>query len=273
MHLNKNDSNWFALGLDALEYQGFFVLEDVYSGTELARTRQAMYDVQDRIRSTIGADKLSRAGERGVLRVMMQYDPAFVRFLETPEILRVVDEVLSSTSILHLQNGFILPSEPKSEQAPLVFQSTFHQDFRRALNGYRASLNALISVDGFTAENGATLMVPGTHLKERQPQKDYLSRNAVAVECPPGSVIFFESTLWHAAGRNHSGKDRLAINHQFTRSFLKQQIDYPRALGESFITKQTERTQQLLGWFTRVPADAEQYYVPPAERTYRAEQG
>jgi len=39
----------------------------------------------------------------------------------------------------------------------------------------------------------------------------------------------------------------LAINHQFTRSFFKQQIDYIRALGDAVILEQPARTQQLLG--------------------------
>jgi ectoine hydroxylase-related dioxygenase (phytanoyl-CoA dioxygenase family) len=64
------------------------------------------------------------------------------------------------------------------------------------------------------------------------------------------------STLWQCAGRNTSGKDRLAINHQFTRSYLKQQIDYVRALGEGVVSVLAPRTQQLLD-----------------ERLYRAGQG
>ncbi len=54
-------------------------------------------------------------------------------------------------------------------------------------------------------------------------------------------MIVFDSTLWHAAGANVSGSDRLAINHQFTRSFIKQQIDYVRALGEQLVLAQQPR--------------------------------
>ena len=39
-------------------------------------------------------------------------------------------------------------------------------------------------------------------------------------------MLVFDSTLWHAAGQNVSGRDRLAINQQFTRSYVKQQVDY-----------------------------------------------
>ena len=67
-----------------------------------------------------------------------------------------------------------------------------------------------------------------------------LKAAAVPVECPAGSALVFDSTLWHAAGANVSGADRLAINHQFTRSYLKQQIDYVRAVGEDAVAKFVE---------------------------------
>lgn len=93
------------------------------------------------------------------------------------------------------------------------------------------------------------------------------------MECPAGSMIVFDSTLWHAAGINTSGKDRLAINHQFTRSYFKQQIDYVRALGDDLVSSLPPRTQQLLGYYTRIPTRLDEYYRPSSERLYRAGQG
>ena len=86
-------------------------------------------------------------------------------------------------------------------------------------------------------------------------------------------MIVFDSTLWHAAGSNTSGRDRLAINHQFTRSFIKQQIDYVRALGDEAVRRQPPRTQQLLGWYTRVVTSLDEYYQPEERRLYRRGQG
>jgi ectoine hydroxylase-related dioxygenase (phytanoyl-CoA dioxygenase family) len=86
-------------------------------------------------------------------------------------------------------------------------------------------------------------------------------------------MVVFDSTLWHAAGANTSGKDRLAINHQFTRSYIKQQIDYVRGLGDATVLAQPARTQQLLGWYTRVVTSLDEYYRSESERLYRKGQG
>jgi len=257
---------------DALHCVGYAVVEDVLDAALLALTRDRMYGVQERILTEIGEDRLSTAGELGVLRLMMRYDPHFFTFLEIPEVLNVVDGVLSDTAILHLQNGFILPSFPPVS-TPTVFQNEFHQDFPRVLSGYVASVNIMFAIDPFTEDNGATLAVPGTHQRMEVPDRTYLARNAVPIECAAGAMLVFDSTLWHAAGRNTSGKDRLAINHQFTRSFFKQQIDYVRALGDDVILGQPARTQQLLGWYSRVVTSLDEYYQPPDKRLYRKGQG
>lgn len=70
-----------------------------------------------------------------------------------------------------------------------------------------------------------------------------------------------------------SGRDRLAINLQFTRSYVKQQVDYVRALGDEVLASLAPRTQQLLGWYTRVVTDLDEYYVPSEDRLYRGGQG
>jgi ectoine hydroxylase-related dioxygenase (phytanoyl-CoA dioxygenase family) len=266
------DQAWLEKALVSLRRSGAAVVEGVLDDGFLEETRAAMYRAQAGILSEISSSRLERAGELGVLRLMLKFDHHFYRFLELPEVLAVVDATLSPTAILHLQNGFILPSFPEGK-APEVFQNRFHQDFPRVLNGYMASLNVFFAIDAFTRQNGATLFVPGSHQRMQVPETADLEANAVAVECGPGSMVVFDSTLYHAAGANVSGKPRLAINHQFTRSYIKPQIDYVRALGDAAILGQPPRSQQLLGWYTRVVTSLDEYYRPTEERLYRKGQG
>jgi ectoine hydroxylase-related dioxygenase (phytanoyl-CoA dioxygenase family) len=265
------DSNLVNGILEQVRTVGYAIVESVLSDDFLQTTRTAMYRAQEAIWRDVGEERLRRAGELGVLRLMLKYDPHFFKFLEIPEVLALIDGSVSSTAIMHLQNGFILPSLPPG-QVPTIFQNTFHQDFPRVLNGYLASINVMFAIDEFSSETGATLVVPGTH-QTSTPPTDQLKQTAIAVECPAGSMVVFDSTLWHAAGANTSGKDRLAINHQFTRSYIKQQIDYVRALGAEIVVAQSPRTQQLLGWYTRVVTSLDEYYRPEDERLYRKGQG
>jgi ectoine hydroxylase-related dioxygenase (phytanoyl-CoA dioxygenase family) len=263
---------WIGETLRSLRHDGYAVVEDVVPADLLARTRDAMYAVQARIRDEIGQERLERAGELGVLRIMPCLDESLLALIELEPVLAIVDRVVSPTAILHLQNGLILPSTTE-RPAREHFQTSFHQDFRRHLNGYVASVNTFLAIDDFTSDNGATLLVPGSHQRAQPPDPEVMESMAAPALCPAGSMIVFDSTLWHAAGSNVSGADRLAVNQQFTRSFIKPQIDYVRALGDEAVQRQRPRTQQLLGWYTRVVTSLDEYYRPAEERLYRGGQG
>jgi ectoine hydroxylase-related dioxygenase (phytanoyl-CoA dioxygenase family) len=263
---------WLSEAVESLRHVGYAVVDGVLDPSFLDATRMAMYRVRQRVVEDVGLERLERAGEVGVLRLMLAYDEHFLRLLEIDEMLAVVDATVSPTAVLHLQNGFVLP--PTAPGAtPDVFQTRFHMDFPRVLNSYLASVNVLFAIDDFTPEAGATLVVPGTHQRLEPPGEEYLRRHAVPVVCRAGGMVLFDSTLWHAAGPNTSQRDRLAINHQFTRSYFKQQIDYVRALGAEVVLAQKPRTQQLLGWYTRVPTSLDEYYRPEDGRLYRKHQG
>jgi ectoine hydroxylase-related dioxygenase (phytanoyl-CoA dioxygenase family) len=268
----RTEQDWLAEARAGLRYDGFCVVTGVLDEAFVSETRDAMYSVQEQVVAEVGTERLDRAGELGVLRLMLKYDQHFFRLLALEPVLSVVDATVSETAVLHLQNGLILPPVKSGDEAEL-FQRRFHQDFPRVLNGFLISINTFFALEEFTAENGGTQVVPGTHQRATPPSQRYLEQQAVSVECPAGSMIIFDSTLWHAAGENRSGADRLAVNQQFTRSYVKQQVDYVRALGDEVVLEQPPRTQQLLGWYTRVVTSLDEFYRPAEERLYRSGQG
>ena len=269
---SKHDPDWLPRALEFVQLQGYAAVGGVLDAGMLERIRKAMYKAQDEIKAEVGQDRLQRAGELGVLRLVAKHDQVFLDLLALPEVLAVVDATVSNTAILHLQNGFILPSF-KPGEAPKVFQNRYHMDFPRVLNGYFMSVNVMLAIDEFRPDNGATLIIPGSHQKAQPPDFAKAEQLMVPATCPAGSMLVFDSTLYHAAGPNTSGADRLAINHQFTRSYVKQQVDYVRALGDDVVLAQPPRTQQLLGWYTRVVTSLDEYYQPPEKRLYRSGQG
>ncbi len=262
----------YRLALESVRVNGFTIVESVLDRDFLTRTRDSMYAVRDRIVTELGEDRLARAGELGVLRLMLEYDPHFFSIARAAGVAHGDRRDRGRAAILHLQNGFVLPSFAAAEQRQ-VFQNSYHRDFPRVLNGYVASVNTFLAIDEFTATTGRRWVLPGTHQQTPCPEPPARDSCGGGAQCPAGSMIVFDSTLWHAAGQNVSGRDRLAINQQFTRSFIKQQIDYVRALGDDVVLAQPPRSQQLLGWYTRVVTSLDEYYRPPEQRLYRKGQG
>lgn len=258
--------------LKVFQENGAFIVEKVFNKEFISTLEKSMYSTHDKIINDIGLKKLKSAGEMGVLRAPMFYDSNFLEILNNKVIIDLVDNLLSDNAILHLQNGFILPSYKSFEDTPKKFQNTFHMDFKRVLNGYPCSFNILLLVSDFNEENGGTRVVPNSHQLSSTPNLVDLEQNSTFVEAKSGSILVFDSTLWHSAGSNISGKDRMGVNHQFTRSYFKQQIDYVRTMGEHKIKELPKKTQQFLGWNSRIPTCLQEYYVSPEERFYKANQ-
>ncbi len=105
--------------------------------------------------------------------------------------------------------------------------------------------NTLIALDDFTRENGATMVVPGSHKWTRAVELD---AKVVYAEMPAGSLLIFDGALWHGGGGNTTrDRRRRSINLNFNLSWLRQQenqyIAIPRKVWLSLLV----RLQRLLG--------------------------
>tara|TARA_B110000971_G_scaffold136992_2_gene140047 strand:+ start:2673 stop:2975 length:303 start_codon:yes stop_codon:yes gene_type:complete len=65
---------------------------------------------------------------------------------------------------------------------------------------------------------------------------------------------------------------RRAIPLTICRSFMKQLLDYPRALGYDKMDRFSEELQQFLGYHSRVPASLDEWYQPEEKRFYKRNQ-
>src|SRR4029077_8172422 len=92
----KKDEDWLGKALETMRMQGFVAVSGVLDAEMLGRVRKAMYSAQKAILADVGADRLQRAGELGVLRLVARYDRIFLELLATPEILAVIDATVSS---------------------------------------------------------------------------------------------------------------------------------------------------------------------------------
>lgn len=83
----------------------------------------------------------------------------------------------------------------------------------------------------------------------------------------------FNSNVWHAGGSNTTEHLRRSVTPMFSKPFMKQQFDYPRALGYDRGPAFSEQLRQVIGYNARVPATLDEWYQPPAKRMYHSNQG
>ncbi len=174
----------------------------------------------------------------------------------------------------YFESNFILNSFGSLNSLPGKpnFSSIVHRDIRFFSGDLNMMLNMLVMLDDFTAENGATLLLPGSHKIADKPEDEDFHKNAEKVLGKKGDILIFNSNVWHAAGHNSSEGSRRALTLTFSRSFVKQQMDYPRAIGFEKIETYPEEIQQLVGYYSRVPVNLDEWYQPMEKRFYRKDQ-
>ena len=91
--------------------------------------------------------------------------------------------------------------------------------------GYEAMINCMWAVDEFTAENGATNVVPGSHkwervglIPERVPLPDEITQGVM----PAGSVLIYFGSLLHCGGANRTAKPRTGVVLSYCQGWLRQ---------------------------------------------------
>jgi ectoine hydroxylase-related dioxygenase (phytanoyl-CoA dioxygenase family) len=132
------------------------------------------------------------------------------------------------------------------------------------------SLSTIVAVDAFTAANGGTQVVPGSHrwsddqlagtfaasgvLGAESASRDAeLEHLAVPVELPAGGCVVFAGTLLHRGGRNRSGRSRLAFSHQYCQPWARQQENFVLGVPVHVAREMPEQLQALLGYSIHPP--------------------
>lgn len=245
---------------DALDRDGFFIVEGVYSADEC----REMADEFDRL----SAAEQGRGGHE------VHIEPGAPRVSNIFNKTAVFDRTLACKPLLAA--SFYLLGEMKLHGANLrdPLRGQGHQDLHADVPKKFADdwwvCNAIITFDPMTRDNGPTRVVPGSHLwppvnvplvniGDWEPAPLTAEEQArvpadlaapypgeVLVEAPPGSVIVINSCLWHAGTRNESGARRRVLHLTYTRRDLPQQLTQRDFLTEALYERLSPAQRFLL---------------------------
>lgn len=206
----------------------------------------------------------------GVALHALLSSPLFIEFLETllknGFIKSLQDNFFHSKCILNSFSALNnLPNQPN-------FSAVVHRDLRFYSGNFPIMLNCLIMVDDFTVENGGTYLLTGSHLEERKPTDEEFFSKAIQATGKRGDILIFNANVWHSSAPNKTQEDRKAIPFTISKSFMKQLLDYPRAIGYDKMDLFSSEMQQLLGYHSRVTASLDEWYQPEENRFYKKNQ-
>ena len=110
-------------------------------------------------------------------------------------------------------------------------------------------VNVMWMLNDFTEANGATRIVPRSHLYGRRPDKardkDVLSIPAAGAA---GSAMLFDGRIWHGTGANISDEQRLGILSTFVAPQFRTQCNFTTATLPEVVAKADDDLLALLGF-------------------------
>jgi hypothetical protein len=221
-----------------LDTEGFFIREGVFA-PERCRDMAAEFDRLTAIEGDQGGHEVHV--EPGAPRVSNIFNKSavFDCCLEIKPLLAAAAYLLGEIKV----HGANL-REPLKGQG----HQDLHVDVPKHFEDDWWVLNAIVTFDDMTLDNGPTRVVPKSHkwppinvaavnrfdwvpgplTPEEQAlvPKDLaaLYPGEVLVEAPAGSIIVANSSIWHAGTRNISGKRRRVLHLTYTRRDLPQQL-------------------------------------------------
>jgi ectoine hydroxylase-related dioxygenase (phytanoyl-CoA dioxygenase family) len=230
-----------------LGQHGICAVTGVLSGATLEAARDALYTAaaHDRARHREQKFALDDASDDTNQRVwnVLSRSPVFIDLAEHPVALRLLRSVLGWPMLLGNLSANIT--------GPGGGEMVVHADQIFVPTPWPAEpqgANAAWCLDDFTAENGATCFVPGSHHFHRPPEP---GDDAVTVpmEVPAGSLVVFESRLWHRTGHNRTADQRRAgLFGWYTRPIYRTQENWFLSLDPSVRQFASDTMLVLLGY-------------------------
>lgn len=173
---------------------------------------------------------------------------AAAKLAEHPRVLAAADAVLlpncSNYRIGSLTGIEIWPGEGNQE---------IHLDdsmYPLCLPDTQLQISAMWALDDFTAENGATRVVPGSHNKLPLDRYcvDYSGDDIVQAIMPRGSLLLYLGTTLHGGGANRSEAPRAGLINTYSLGWLRQEENQYLNVPREVAMTQSRTIQRLMGY-------------------------
>ena len=221
--------------------QGYTILEDAFPASFADEVRADL----ERLEAELGIVPANNRFEGAkTVRIynLLAHRRMYEEIAEAPSVLPLVDRVLDPGCLVSsLSSIAICPGElaqPIHADDQLIPIPKPHPP---------TVCNTMWALTDFTEANGATRLIPGTHLSDTNP--DFTTTyETVAAEMPKGSVLVWHGSLWHGGGANSTDERRYGIAMNYCAGYIRQQENQQLGLPADLVRTFSPRLQTLVGY-------------------------
>lgn len=196
-----------------------YVIVDNLVGTE--HMDRIAAELEPYIASTAyGVDDFIGKGTRRTGALIARSESAR-ELIQNPTVLAVAGDFLGHASAFQLHLTQVISIGPHSP-AQALHRDQLAWDFFPFPNDYEVQCNTLWAMSDYTADMGATRVVPGSHLLGDH--EKFTEEDAIPAEMERGSVLFYNGKIYHGGGANVTDdKVRQALNITYAVGWVRQE--------------------------------------------------
>ncbi|KAH6603993.1 hypothetical protein Trco_007439 [Trichoderma cornu-damae] len=231
--------------VEQVKKHGYVIIQDAFAAETVAQAKAEV------ARLTATPEAAGPAGKKGRnafeghktqrLYALANKSRVFDAFALHEDVLALNDHFLDS--------GYLINSFQSINIMPGEAAQTLHYDhgYVTIERPYKPiGTGVMVALDDYTAVNGATVIVPDSHLWDsaRVPSV----KETIPVVMPAGSIIYFLSTLWHGGGANTSNASRLALTVQYCQPWIRPMENLILAVEWEKLDEMPETLVGMLGY-------------------------
>ncbi|MGZ6972867.1 MAG: phytanoyl-CoA dioxygenase family protein [Acidimicrobiia bacterium] len=239
------DDTTLARHLARIDDEGYTIIENAIDPALVIELR----DTIRRLQGELGLEPLGTAAEgHSTLRMynLLAKDPVFQAMPVHPSVLPVVERLLDPGCLL---SGMTAIDIGPGEDAQPMHGDDIVMSRHLARPHAPMMVTSMWALTDFTAENGGTRYIPGSHQLPVIPRARLGDHDVRSLEMPAGAVMIFHGSLWHGGGPNTTTDEwRLGVNVQYCPGFVRQQQNHYLAIPPELAATFPDRLLELLGY-------------------------
>ena len=208
---------------------GYCIVDGVIPSQEVDRIRervlraQAANDAAHQARERATRSRGHRVGARGVgvLKQAINHDQSFAPYLADRRIVGALEVIFGPWLRISCTDAVV--NQPGNERgywhADWPYNQTNASNVRAPYPDVMMHASSLWMLTDFSPANGGTLLLPGTHRKDRNPatgdipgfDNEAPQPDEINAQGRAGSVLLYDSRQWHAVAPNRSDRPRVAL--------------------------------------------------------------
>ncbi len=243
---------------DQLRRLGYAIIPGVLTDAECGRYKQLLEEIWSkfagRYTAAVNPEKLNNQGKEKMCFNLHNKDISFCRLIDHQDVTRVIYPVMQKGSY---KNSVPITCHACNARTPLknAGYQQLHVDARTPVCDPPQLIGVFWLIDDYTEDNGATRVVPGSHLYSHFPESGKIYPEEIKLCAPKGSVVLYDAHIWHGGGENTTADTRWALLIQYTPWFYKSMFDFNRNMPREIHDQLNDEQKRLFGYFSVPPRD------------------